>query len=90
MSGSLVALIGAGFVVMYILGAVVNRLGEPDQSLLFWYLPILFIGLIGAGLGGGLGIWGGIRLRNIRKQGQNNNSQPGSGGDGLNPPDPSL
>jgi len=36
---------GAGFVVMYIWEGIIVRIGEPDQSLIFWYLPILFIGL---------------------------------------------
>ena len=31
---------------MYVIEAVIRRLGEPDQSLLFWYLPILLAGLI--------------------------------------------
>jgi hypothetical protein len=43
--------LGGVFILMYVWGAVISRLGEPDQSLLFWYLPIFFIGLI-SGLGG--------------------------------------
>ena len=66
--GSLMALTGAAFVGMYILEAIVARAGEPDQSLLFWYLPILFMGLIGMVMGLGLGVWGAIRLRKIRRQ----------------------
>ena len=30
---------------MYIYEAIISRIGEPDQSLIFWYLPILFIGI---------------------------------------------
>jgi cytochrome oxidase assembly protein ShyY1 len=48
---------------MYVLEAIVARIGEADQSLLFWYLPILFIGLIVLAIGLGLGIWGARRLR---------------------------
>ena len=49
--GGLIAVLGAVFVLMYLWEAVVSRIGEPDQSLLFWYLPILFLGLI-TGTGG--------------------------------------
>ena len=61
--GSLMAFTGAAFVVMYILEAIVARAGEPDQSLLFWYLPILFIGLIGMVTGLGVCVWGVFRLK---------------------------
>jgi membrane protein DedA with SNARE-associated domain len=44
--GSLLSLTGVVFIAMYLWEAVIVRLGESDQSLLFWYLPILFIGLI--------------------------------------------
>ena len=44
--GCLFTASGAGFILMYMWEAVISRMGEPDQSLLFWYLPILFIGLI--------------------------------------------
>ena len=61
--GILMVLCGAGFVVMYVLEAVVARIGAPDQSLLFWYLPILFMGLIAMGTGLGAIVWGSARLR---------------------------
>lgn len=64
--GSLMTLAGGAFVVMYILEAIVARAGEPDQSLLFWYLPFLFMGLIGMVIGLGVGVWGAIRLRKGR------------------------
>lgn len=67
--GSLIILIGIGFTVAYVLEAIVARLGEPDQSLLFWYLPILFMGLTGIVIGSGIGVWGVIRLRKIQQQG---------------------
>lgn len=67
--GSLIILIGIGFTVAYVLEAIVARLGEPDQSLLFWYLPILFMGLTGIVIGLGIGVWGVIRLRKIQQQG---------------------
>ena len=40
-------LIGASFIFLYVRDAVILHLGEPDQSLLFWYLPILFTGVVG-------------------------------------------
>ena len=43
----LLAFIGLGFIAMYIWEGIILRLGEPDQSLIFWYLPLLFIGLLG-------------------------------------------
>jgi fatty acid desaturase len=60
------ALGGTACVGMYIAEAIVARVGDPDQSLLFWYLPILFIGLAGLVAGVGLGIWGFGRLRAMR------------------------
>ena len=32
---------------MYFWEGIYLRIGEPDQSLLFWYLPVLFLGIIG-------------------------------------------
>ena len=67
--GILFFILGAVFVVAYISEAVMARLGEPDQSLLFWYLPILFMGIAGIGLGTGAGILGVIGLRRLRAAG---------------------
>jgi len=64
--GSLITPTGAAFVIMYILEAIVARAGEPDQSLLFWYLPFLFMGLMGMVLGLGVCVWGVIRLKKQR------------------------
>ena len=41
----ILALVGLGFIAMYAWEGVISRIGDPDQSLLFWYLPILFIGI---------------------------------------------
>lgn len=51
--GALLVLAGLGFCGMYVVEAFWMRVGEADQSLLFWYLPILFIGILSfmAGLG---------------------------------------
>jgi hypothetical protein len=64
--GILSFIIGVIFVVTYVSQAVIARLGEPDQSLLFWYLPILFIGIIGVFLGLGAGVLGFIGWRRNR------------------------
>ena len=61
--GILIFIIGAGLVMAYISEAILARLGEPDQSLLFWYLPLLFIGIMGIIIGLAAGILGIIGLR---------------------------
>lgn len=66
--GGMITLAGIAFALMYVLEAVIARLGEADQSLLFWYLPILFMGLIGVIIGLGIGVWGAIRLKKIQEQ----------------------
>jgi len=66
---SIVAVVFAVFAVViglfmiggYVFSAVIERAGEPDQSLLFWYLPLLLIGATGVVVGlaaGFLGIQG--------------------------------
>lgn len=73
--GSLMTITGAVFVVIYVIEAIVARAGEPDQSLIFWYLPVLFLGLIGMVIGIGVGVWGFIRSRKIRYQIPQNHAQ---------------
>jgi hypothetical protein len=75
-SGGLLTIMGMAFVGMYIVEAIIARAGEPDQSLLFWYLPILFLGLMGMMIGLGVGAWGVWRLRKIRRQMTGGNAQP--------------
>lgn len=53
---------------MYVWHAVVARIGEPDQSLVFWYLPVLFFGLVGCGAGLALYRWGSTQLRQVRRR----------------------
>ena len=43
--------IGAGFIGMYFWEGIILRIGDSDQSLIFWYLPILFIGILSLGSG---------------------------------------
>ena len=64
--GTLIAITGAAFVALYVLEAVVARTGEPDQSLLFWYLPFLFAGVIGVATGIGVSVLGFRHLKKIR------------------------
>ena len=64
-SGAGITILGIIFVAMYILEGIIKRIGEPDQSILFWYLPILFIGIILIISGIGLFVWGYKFLRNI-------------------------
>jgi hypothetical protein len=61
--GIAAALGGVALVAAYVWEAVVTRWGEPDQSLLLWYLPILFLGVIGVRIGLAAGTWGLARLR---------------------------
>ncbi len=64
--GSLLSILGMAFVAAYIREAVLARVGEPDQSLLFWYLPILFLGVIAMLIGVGMVAWGVSRVRKMR------------------------
>jgi hypothetical protein len=54
-------LVGAAFCAMYVNGALIQRIGEPDRSLAFWHLPVLFLGLGGLALGGVLWLVAGAR-----------------------------
>ena len=65
-SGFLLSFIGVALMAAYVMEAIVGPFGEADRSLLFWYLPVLFIGIIGLGLGLSLGAWGFARLRKPR------------------------
>jgi hypothetical protein len=49
---------GVVFAGMYVVEAVIATRGEADQSPLFWYLPILFLGIAGISLGAHLLIAG--------------------------------
>jgi len=61
--GAIASLIGVGLVGSYAWWAVVARWGEPDQSLLFWYVPFLLFGLGGVVYGSTVSAWGLRRLR---------------------------
>jgi len=40
--------VGAAAVKWYVWDVAVSQAGQPDRSMLFWGLPVLFIGVIGA------------------------------------------
>ena len=64
--GILISIIGAALIIGYIMEAYVARRGDPDQSLLFWYLPLLFVGFIALVTGLSTSVWGFKRLRKIK------------------------
>jgi hypothetical protein len=66
--GTLVAAGGIALVLMYLWAAVVERWGEPDQSLIFWYLPLLFIGMALGVTGGALFRFGMRRFRELNRE----------------------
>lgn len=63
--GGCVTLFGLALVAAYVFGAIIDRIGEPDQSLLFWYLPFLFLGIFAVAGGAVAGIVGYLRLRKV-------------------------
>ena len=52
--GIFTLLMGVAFIWVYVWEALISRIGDPDQSLLFWYLPFLFMGVLA--IGGGLAL----------------------------------
>ena len=56
-------LAGCLFVGLYLFEGVLARMGEPDQSLAFWYLPIGFLGLFSIAGGAVLAAWAWRELR---------------------------
>ena len=76
MLGVVVSLLGVAFAVLYVVKAIIMRIGDPDQSLIFWYLPILFIGMFGVIIGSRLLVWGFKRLRASRSTEERYDKQP--------------
>jgi len=62
--GLCAAAAGALCTGLYLVEGVLARLGEPDQSLLFWYLPFLFGGLVLLAAGAAVTAWA---WRNLRR-----------------------
>jgi divalent metal cation (Fe/Co/Zn/Cd) transporter len=63
--GIIVSIIGVFLIITYAMKAYVDRAGEPDQSLLFWYLAILLLGIAALGLGLSITV---LRLLNLRNE----------------------
>lgn len=59
MLGVVTTLVGVVFAAMYVFEAIIKRIGDPDQSLVFWYLPILLLGVFCIVIGIRLLAWGG-------------------------------
>ena len=64
--GIVISIVGAILIIGYILEACIARRGDPEQSLLFWYLPLLFVGFISFATGLGDSILGFNSLRKIK------------------------
>ena len=64
--GIVIGVFGAFLVAAYFTEAVIARIGDPDQSLLFWYLPFLFFGIIGLISGFTMAAGAFIRLKKIK------------------------
>jgi hypothetical protein len=48
--------VGTASVKWYVWDIVIKQAGEPDRSMLFWGLPILFIGIVAVSAAGGLAV----------------------------------
>ena len=66
--GSLLAIMAAGLIIIYMFEAVVNSNGQTDLSLLYSFMPMLIAGIVGLPFGFGISMWGLARLRKIRDQ----------------------
>ena len=62
-AGIVLSVAGGAAVLAYVLEAIIARAGDPDQSLLFWYLPFLLFGLPALIAGLKVCHWGIGRLR---------------------------
>lgn len=60
-AGSLLAVVGLAGVKWYVWDIVISQAGQPDRSMLFWGLAVLFLALGAAGAGGLL-VWAGRNL----------------------------
>ena len=73
--GVLFGLAGLSFILIYVLEAIISRLGEPDQSLIFWYLPFLLFGLIGIIIGTSGVVYGLNRLKQLNQRDSNDDEE---------------
>ena len=67
--GGVASFVGLFLVAAYSWSAVISRWGDADQSLLFWYLPFLFVGIGCVALGSVAGAWA---IRHLRSEGRRN------------------
>lgn len=65
--GIFTLLMGVAFIWVYVWEALISRIGDPDQSLLFWYLPFLFMGVLATGGGLALIFLGIKRLKTVKR-----------------------
>lgn len=56
--------VGVAALKWYVWDIAILQAGEPDRSMLFWGLPIVFIGMVGLALGTGLAIYARRNLSN--------------------------
>jgi hypothetical protein len=70
--GAVLLIVGAVSLKWYVWDVVIGQAGEPDRSLLFWGLPILFIGIFAGAAGLGLIIVAvhGFRSHRVRGGGE--------------------
>lgn len=52
--GVVLLIVGGAAVKWYLWDVVIGQAGEPDRSMLFWGLPILFMGFFALAAAGGL------------------------------------
>ncbi len=72
LAGIALGIAGAIFVVIYFKDAIFLRLGESDQSLIFWYLPFLLVGISGIVCGI---VFGQAGLRGLRPDAYKNGEE---------------
>lgn len=58
--------IGTASAKWYLWDIVIGQAGEPDRSMLFWGLPIMFIGIFAVAAAGGLA-YAAVRLWRSRR-----------------------
>jgi len=58
--------IGTASAKWYLWDIVIGQAGEPDRSMLFWGLPIMFIGIFAVAAAGGL-TYAAVRLWRSRR-----------------------
>ncbi len=72
--GLLLILVGAGLIGMYIV-QVWQVLKASDQSIIFWYLPMAFLGMIAIMMGIMSMAW--VKRQHLKAQTRNNSTRNG-------------